>query len=103
MARSASWSASRWTMSISFWSSPSLIGWFGFLRSSEWVVVKTLTTSTALQMTTLSGKTLDQRTGDADDARRRAEAGHLLGFLERDRAIVHDCRDIGHGSRLHVG
>ena len=48
------------------------------------------------------GEALDQLTGDPDDDLRRAEAGHLLGFLERDRTVVDDGRDVGHGPRLHV-
>ena len=43
------------------------------------------------------GEALDQLTGDPDDDLGRAKAGHLLGFLERDRAVVHDGRDVGHG------
>src|SRR4029079_10743336 len=45
---------------------------------------------------------LDQLAGDADDDLGRAKAGHLLGFLERDGAVVDDGRDVGHGARLHV-
>ena len=56
MARSASWSASRWTASMSFWSSASVIGWSGFLRSWLWVVVKPLTSSPAMPMTTWVGR-----------------------------------------------
>ncbi len=48
------------------------------------------------------GEALDQLAGDADDDLGRAEAGHLLGFLERDRAVVDDRRDVGDGARLHV-
>ena len=72
---------------MSFWSSPSVIGWSGFLRSWLWVVVKPLTSSPAMPMTTWVGP----------------KAGHLLGFLERDRAVVDDGRDVGDGPRLHVG
>ena len=54
--RSASRSASRWTASISFWSSASVIGWSGFLRSWLWVVVKPLTSSPAIPMTTWLGR-----------------------------------------------
>ena len=46
---------------------------------------------------------LDQLAGDADDDLGRAEPGHLLGFLERDGAVVDDRGDVGHGPRLHVG
>ena len=45
---------------------------------------------------------LDQLAGDADDDLGRAKAGHLLGFLERDGAVVDDGRDVGDGPRLHV-
>ena len=45
---------------------------------------------------------LDELAGDADDDLRRAEAGHLLGFLERDGAVVDDGRDVGDRARLHV-
>ena len=48
------------------------------------------------------GEALDQLPGDADDDLGRAEAGHLLGFLERDGAVVDDGRDVGDGPRLHV-
>ena len=48
------------------------------------------------------GEALDELAGDADDDLGRAEAGHLLGFLERDRAVVDDGRDVGDGARLHV-
>ena len=41
------------------------------------------------------GKALDQLPGDADDDLRRPEAGHLLGLLERDLAVVDDGRDVG--------
>ena len=56
IARSASWSASRWTASMSFWSSASVIGWSGRLRSWLWVVVKPLTSSPAMPMTTWVGR-----------------------------------------------
>ena len=56
IARSASWSASRWTASMSRWSSASVIGWSGFLRSWLWVVVKPLTSSPAIPMTTWVGR-----------------------------------------------
>ena len=49
------------------------------------------------------GEALDQLAGDPDDDLRRPEAGHLLGLLERDRAVVDDRRDVGDGARLHVG
>ena len=45
---------------------------------------------------------LDQLAGDADDDLARPEAGHLLGFLERDRAVIDDRRDVRDGPRLHV-
>ena len=45
---------------------------------------------------------LDQLAGDADDDLLRPEAGHLLGLLERDGAVVDDGRDVGDGARLHV-
>ena len=48
------------------------------------------------------GEALDQLAGDADDDLGRAEAGHLLGFLERDLAVVDHGRDVGDGARLHV-
>ena len=54
--RSASRSASRWTVSISFWSSASVIGWSGRLRSWAWLVVKPLTSSPAIPMTTWLGR-----------------------------------------------
>ncbi len=41
---------------MSFWSSPSVIGWSGFLRSWLWVVVKPLTSSPAIPMTTWVGR-----------------------------------------------
>jgi hypothetical protein len=31
------------------------------------------------------------------------KAGHLLGLLQRDLAVVDDGRDVGDGCRLHVG
>ncbi len=49
------------------------------------------------------GEALDQLAGDADDDLGRPEAGHLLGLLEGDRAVVDDGGDVGHGARLHVG
>ena len=52
---------------------------------------------------TRRGEALDQLAGDPDDALRRPEAGHLLGLLERDRAVVDDGVDVGHRARLHVG
>ena len=45
---------------------------------------------------------LDELAGDADDDLARPEAGHLLGLLEGDRAVVDDGRDVGDGARLHV-
>src|SRR4051812_34874284 len=56
MARSASWSASRWTTSMSFWSSASVMGWSGLLRSWLWVVVKPLTSSPAMPIMTCVGR-----------------------------------------------
>ena len=41
---------------MSFWSSASVIGWSGFLRSWLWVVVKPLTSSPAMPMTTWVGR-----------------------------------------------
>jgi hypothetical protein len=37
---------------------------------------------------------LDQLAGDADHDLLRPEAGHLLGLLERDGAVVDDGRDV---------
>ena len=71
---------------MSFWSSLSVIGWSGLLRS--WRVRRR--------------EALDQLAGDADDDLGRPEAGHLLGLLERDRAVVDDRRDVGDRARLHV-
>ena len=48
------------------------------------------------------GEALDQLTGDPDDDLGRTKAGHLLGFLEGDRAVVDDRGDVGDGARLHV-
>ena len=45
---------------------------------------------------------LDELAGDADDDLARPEAGHLLGLLERDRAVVDDRGDVGDRARLHV-
>ena len=45
---------------------------------------------------------LDELAGDADDDLARPEAGHLLGLLEGDRAVVDDGRDVGDRARLHV-
>ena len=45
---------------------------------------------------------LDELAGDPDDDLGRPEAGHLLGLLERDRAVVDDGGDVGHRARLHV-
>ena len=45
---------------------------------------------------------LHQLAGDADDHLARAEAGHLLRFLERDLAVVDDRGDVGDRARLHV-
>ena len=56
IARSASRSASRCTRSISFWSSASVMDWSGFFRSCECVVVKPLTSSPAMPMTTCDGR-----------------------------------------------
>ena len=46
---------------------------------------------------------LDELARDPDDDLLRPEAGHLLGLLERDGAVVDDGRDVGDGARLHVG
>ena len=48
------------------------------------------------------GEALDQLAGDPDDDLGRPEAGHLLGFLEGDGAVVHDRGDVGDRARLHV-
>src|SRR5262249_22492140 len=40
--------------------------------------------------------------GDADHDLAGAEAGHLLGFLERDRAVVDDRRDVRDRPGRHV-
>ena len=45
---------------------------------------------------------LHQLAGDPDHDLGRPEAGHLLGLLERDRAVVDDRGDVGDGARLHV-
>ena len=45
---------------------------------------------------------LDQLAGDADHHLRRPEPGHLLGFLERHRAVVDDRGDVRDRARLHV-
>ena len=45
---------------------------------------------------------LDELTGDADDHLARPEARHLLGLLERHRAVVDDGRDVRDRARLHV-
>ena len=63
-----------------------MIGWSGFLRS--WRVGRR--------------EALDQLAGDPDDDLGRPEAGHLLGLLERDRAVVDDRGDVGDRARLHV-
>ena len=63
-----------------------MIGWSGRLRSWLWIVVKPLTSSPAMPIDHLG----------------RPEAGHLLGLLERDRAVVDDGRDVGDRARLHV-
>ncbi len=49
------------------------------------------------------GEAFDQLSGDPDDALRRPEAGHLLGLLERGRAVVDDRVDVRHRAGLHVG
>ena len=54
--RSASLSASRWTLSMSLTSSASLMGTSGFLRSWVSDVVKPLTSSPAMPMTTWVGR-----------------------------------------------
>ena len=63
-----------------------MIGCSGRLRSWVSVVVNPFTSSPAMPMTTWL----------------RPEAGHLLGLLERDRAVVDDGRDVRDGARLHV-
>src|SRR5204862_6907947 len=45
---------------------------------------------------------LDELAGDPDDDLARPETGHLLGFLERDRAVVDDRRDVDDRPRRHV-
>ena len=45
---------------------------------------------------------LDELAGDADDDLGGPEPGHLLGFLEGDRAVVDDGGDVGDRARLHV-
>src|SRR5207249_5353395 len=45
---------------------------------------------------------LDELAGDADHDLARSETGHLLGLLERDRAVVDDRGDVGDGPRRHV-
>jgi len=49
------------------------------------------------------GEPLDQLPGDPDHHLGGAEARHLLGFLQRDRAVVDHGADVRHGPRLHVG
>ena len=56
IARSASRRASFWTLSISLTSSASLIGMPGFFRSCVSVVVKPLTSSPAMPITTCDGR-----------------------------------------------
>ncbi len=48
------------------------------------------------------GEALDQLAGDPDDDLARPEAGHLLGLLEGDRAVVDDRGDVRDGAGLHV-
>ena len=56
-----------------------------------------------LALLVLAGReALDQLAGDPDDDLGRPEAGHLLGLLEGDRAVVDDGRDVGDRARLHV-
>ena len=86
MARSASRRASRWTLSMSFWSS----------RLGDRLVRPLALLAVG------RGEALDQLAGDADDDLGRPEAGHLLGLLEGDRAVVDDRRDVGDRARLHV-
>ena len=45
---------------------------------------------------------LHELAGDADHHLARPEPGHLLGFLERDRTVIDDRRDVRDGPRLHV-
>src|SRR5438093_9226967 len=45
---------------------------------------------------------LHELAGNADHDLLRPEAGHLLGLLEGDRAVVDHGRDVGHRARLHV-
>ena len=45
---------------------------------------------------------LDELAGDPDHDLARPEAGHLLGLLEGDRAVVDDGGDVGDGARRHV-
>src|SRR4030067_431233 len=47
-------------------------------------------------------ESLDELAGDSDDDLAWTEAGHLLGFLEGDRAVVHHGRDVGDRPGLHV-
>ena len=46
---------------------------------------------------------LYQLPGDPDDDLGRAEAGHLLGFLEGHRAVIDHRGDVGDRPGLHVG
>ena len=46
---------------------------------------------------------LHELAGDPDHDLARPEAGHLLGLLERDRAVVDDGRDVGDGARTTCG
>ncbi len=45
---------------------------------------------------------LDEFAGDADHALRGPEARHLLGFLQRHGAVVHNRVDVRDGAGLHV-
>ena len=86
MARSASWSASRWTRVdelLELGLGDRRVGLLALLAVGR-------------------GEALDQLTGDADDDLGGPKAGHLLGFLERHGAVVDDGRDVGDGARLHV-
>ena len=84
--RSASLSASRWTLSISLTSSRVVDRGLGLLAL----------------LGERRREALDQLARDADDDLRGPEAGHLLGLLERDRAVVDDRGDVRDRARLHV-
>ena len=63
-----------------------MIGWSGRFRS--WLLRRR--------------EALHELAGDPDHDLARPEAGHLLGLLEGDRAVVDDGRDVGDGARRHV-